>query len=299
MKKALMVACLVIFIISQNLASASASTFSARIERDAIDVQISSTLSQNITSLFERRISLSGDPLINVTRALEKQIKAKSPEATVRDISANCIFTNTTVEVSVRFKVLGVVSRREEFVTANLTWRALNILDDFSVENVSYNLVGKAYFRGIIPRFENMTGAQFYENRTIPVTTYRAKDVAGNITMLRFKSLEAPLMNWQMAYNITKGDTCYRLKLGRVVDLAVKREVNASVTELGVWMDLSGEIATPGFAKLKGDSIMSETGVGTSQVLMLVSVVVPLLIAFTARIIERKRIRTRTEVKRR
>ena len=299
MKKALMVACLVIFIISQNLASASASTFSARIERDAIDVQISSTLSQNITSLFERRISLSGDPLTNVTRAFEKQIKAKSPEATVRDISANCIFTNTTVEVSVRFKVLGVVSRREEFVTANLTWRALNILDDFSVENVSYNLVGKAYFRGIIPRFENMTGAQFYENRTIPVTTYRAKDVAGNITMLRFKSLEAPLMNWQMAYNITKGDTCYRLKLGRVVDLAVKREVNASVTELGVWMDLSGEIATSGFAKLKGDSIMSETGVGTSHVLMLVSVVVPLLIAFTARIIERKTIRTKTELKRR
>ncbi len=299
MKKALMVACLVIFMISQNLASASASTFSARIERDAIDVQISSTLSQNITSLFERRISLSGDPLTNVTRAFEKQIKAKSPEATVRDISANCIFTNTTVEVSVRFKVLGVVSRREEFVTANLTWRALNILDDFSVENVSYNLVGKAYFRGIIPRFENMTGAQFYENRTIPVTTYRAKDVAGNITMLRFKSLEAPLMNWQMAYNITKGDTCYRLKLGRVVDLAVKREVNASVTELGVWMDLSGEIATSGFAKLKGDSIMSETGVGTSHVLMLVSVVVPLLIAFTARIIERKTIRTKTELKRR
>ena len=299
MKKALMVACLVTFMISQNLASASASTFSARIERDAIDVQISSTLSQNITSLFERRISLSGDPLTNVTRAFEKQIKAKSPEATVRDISANCIFTNTTVEVSVRFKVLGVVSRREEFVTANLTWRALNILDDFSVENVSYNLVGKAYFRGIIPRFENMTGAQFYENRTIPVTTYRAKDVAGNITMLRFKSLEAPLMNWQMAYNITKGDTCYRLKLGRVVDLAVKREVNASVTELGVWMDLSGEIATSGFAKLKGDSIMSETGVGTSHVLMLVSVVVPLLIAFTARIIERKTIRTKTELKRR
>jgi len=299
MMKALIVACLVIFMISQNLASASASTFSARIERDAIDVQISSTLSQNITSLFERRISLSGDPLTNVTRAFEKQIKAKSPEATVRDISANCIFTNTTVEVSVRFKVLGVVSRREEFVTANLTWRALNILDDFSVENVSYNLVGKAYFRGIIPRFENMTGAQFYENRTIPVTTYRAKDVAGNITMLRFKSLEAPLMNWQMAYNITKGDTCYRLKLGRVVDLAVKREVNASVTELGVWMDLSGEIATSGFAKLKGDSIMSETGVGTSHVLMLVSVVVPLLIAFTARIIERKTIRTKTELKRR
>ena len=299
MKKALMVACLVTFMISQNLASASASTFSARIERDAIDVQISSTLSQNITSLFERRISLSGDPLTNVTRAFEKQIKAKSPEATVRDISANCIFTNTTVEVSVRFKVLGVVSRREEFVTANLTWRALNILDDFSVENVSYNLVGKAYFRGIIPRFENMTGAQFYENRTIPVTAYRAKDVAGNITMLRFKSLEAPLMNWQMAYNITKGDTCYRLKLGRVVDLAVKREVNASVTELGVWMDLSGEIATSGFAKLKGDSIMSETGVGTSHVLMLVSVVVPLLIAFTARIIERKTIRTKTELKRR
>jgi len=299
MMKALIVACLVIFMISQNLASASASTFSARIERDAIDVQISSTLSQNITSLFERRISLSGDPLTNVTRAFEKQIKAKSPEATVRDISANCIFTNTTVEVSVRLKVLGVVSRREEFVTANLTWRALNILDDFSVENVSYNLVGKAYFRGIIPRFENMTGAQFYENRTIPVTTYRAKDVAGNITMLRFKSLEAPLMNWQMAYNITKGDTCYRLKLGRVVDLAVKREVNASVTELGVWMDLSGEIATSGFAKLKGDSIMSETGVGTSHVLMLVSVVVPLLIAFTARIIERKTIRTKTELKRR
>lgn len=298
MKKALIVTFLVIFMICQNVAAASASTFSARIERDVIDVQISSTLSQNITSLFEKRINILGDPLTNVTRTFEKQIKAKSPEAALRNFSVHCAFTNNTIDVSVRFNVLAVVSRREEVVTANLTWRALDILDDFSVENVSYNLVGKAYFRGIIPRFENMTGALFYENRTLPVTAYRAKDIAGNITMLRFKSLGAPLSNWQMVYNVTKGETSYKLKLGRVVDLAVKRELNTSVTEFGVWMDLTGEITTSGYARLKGDAIVSEAGVGISQVLMFTAVAVPLLIAVTAHAIERRRTKIKTEAKR-
>jgi len=298
MKKALIVTFLIIFMICQNVSAASASTFSARVERDVIDVQISSTLGQNITSLFEKKINISGDALTNVTRTFEKQIKAKSPEAAVRNFSVHCIFTNNTIEVSVRFNVLGVVSRREEVVTANLTWRAFNILDDFSVENVSYNLVGKAYFRGVISRFENVTGARFHENRTLPVTAYRAKDIAGNITMLRFESLGAPLSNWQMMYNITKGETSYKLKLGRVVDLAVKRELNISVTEFGVWVDLSGEITTSGFARLKGDAIVSETGVGISQVLILAFVAIPLLIAVAAHVIERKRTRIKTEAKR-
>ncbi len=298
MNRTLLVALLVIFMICENVTAASASTFSARIEGDMINVQISSTLSQNITNLFEKKINISGDSLSNVTRAFEKQIKTKSPEATVKNLSVHCTFTNNTVDVTVRFNVLGVVSKREEVITANLTWRAFNILDDLSAENVSYNLVGKAYFRGVILRFENMTGAQFHENRTLPVTAYRAKDIARNITMLRFKSLETPLSNWQVVYNITKGETCYKLKLGNVVDLAVKRELNASVTEFGVWMDLSGEITTPGFARLKGDAIVSETGVGISQVLMLISVATPLLIAVAAHVIERKRTRIKTEAKR-
>lgn len=298
MKKALTVTFLVIFMICQNAAAASASTFSARIEHDVIDVQISSTLIQNITSLFEKRINISGDSLTNVIKAFEKQIQAKSPEAAVKNLSVHCIFTNNTVEVDVRFNVLGVVSRMEEVVVANLTWRGLDILNDFSVENASYNLVGKAYFRGIVSRFENVTGAQFYENRTLPVTAYRAKDIAGNITMLRFKSLEAPLSNWQRVYNITKGETSYKLNLGRVVDLAVKRELNTSVTEFGVWMDLSGEIITSGYARLKGDVIMSEAGVGISQVLMFMFVVIPLLIAVTAHVIERKTTGIKTEAKR-
>jgi len=299
MKRTLAITLLVASMICQSAVAVTGSTFSVRIERDVIGVKISSTLSQNVTSLFEKKINISGDSLTDLTRAFEKQIRARSPEATVRDLSAYCVFTNNTIEVAVQFNVFGVVSRHGEVVTANLTWRTFDIPDDLSMENVSYNLVGKAYFRGIVPRFENMTGARFHENRTLPVTTYRAKDIAGNITMLGFRSLGAPLSKWQMMYNITKAETSYRLKLGNVVDLAVKRELNASVTEFGILMDLAGEITTSGYARLKGDLIESEVGIGTPQILMLMVVAIPMLIAVTAHTIETKRLRIKTETKRR
>jgi len=295
MKRILIIAFLVVSMICQNVVGATGSTFSARIERDMISVKISSTLGQNITSLFEKKINISGDSLTNLTKALDRQIKARSPEAAVRDLSARCTFTNDTIEVVVQFNVFGVISRHGEVVAANLTWRTLNIPDDIFAENVSYNLVGKAYFRGIVPRFENMTGARFYENRTLPVTVYRAKDIAGNITMLRFKSLGTPLSKWQMTYDITRAETSYMLKLGNIVDLAVKRESNASVTEFGILMDLVGEITTPGYARLKGDMIESEVAIGNTQILMLMAVVVPMLIAVAARTLETKRARIKTD----
>ena len=295
MKRTLIITLLVASMLCQNAVAVTGSTFSARIERDMIGVKISSTLSQNVTSLFEKKINISGGSLTNLTRAFEKQIRARSPEAAVRDLSAYCMFTNNTIEVAVQFNVFGVVSRHGEVVTANLTWRTLNISDDLSIENVSYNLVGKAYFREIVPRFENMTGARFYENRTLPVTVYRAKDIAGNITMLGFKFLGAPLSKWQMTYDVTKVETSYRLKLGNVVDLAVKRELNASVTEFGILMDFAGEITTSGYARLKGDLIESEVGIGNTQILMLTAVVVPTLIAVTARMLEAKRTRIKTD----
>jgi len=298
MKRTLIVALLVAFMICENVAAAFASTFSARIERDRVHVKISSSLSQNITSLFEKKISLSGDSLTNATRAFEKQIKARSPEAYIKDFSVHCTFTNNTIEVAVQFDVLGVVSRKEEVVAANLTWRAFNILDDLSAENVSYNLVGKAYFRGAIPRYENMTETRFYEDRMLPVTVYRAKDITGNITMLRFKSLETPLSKWEMVYNITRVETSYKLKVGRTVDLVARRELNASVTEFGVWMDLTGEITTSGYARLKGEAAISEVGVGISQLLMFAAVAIPLLVATTTHIIEKKRTRIKAEGKR-
>lgn len=298
MKRTLTITLLVASMLCQNAVAVTGSTFSARIERDMISVKISSTLSQNATSLFEKQINISGDSLTNLTRAFEKQIRARSPQATVGDLSAYCIFTNNTIEVAVQLSVLGVISKRGEVVAANLTWRTLSIPDDLFAEDVRYNLVGKAYFMGIVPRFENMTGARFYENRTLPVTTYRAKDIAGNITMLGFRFLGTPLSKWQMTYDVAKAETSYRLKLGNVIDLAVKRELNTSVTEFGVLMDLAGEITVSGYARLRGDLIESEVGIGNTQILMLIAVVVPILIAVTARTVETKRARIKTDTRR-
>lgn len=298
MKKSFLLSSIVIFMILGSIADSYGSTFSARIERDRVHVKISSTLTQNMTSLFERKIVVSGDSLTNITKLFEKQIKARSPNAYVKDLSVYCTFTNSTVEVAVQFDVLGVVSRHEEVITANLTWRGLNVPDDLSAENVSYNLVGKAYLLKAVAYYENMTETRFYENRTLSATIYRAKDIIGNITMLQLKALATPLSKWQTIYNIARAETSYKLKLGRTVDLAAKRELNVSVTEFGVWMDLTGEISVSGYAKVKGDAIVSEAGIGNSQVLILASVVIPLGIAVTAHMVE-KRARIKAEGRRR
>jgi hypothetical protein len=299
MKRALVVLLLVMFVALQGSPVITASMFSARIERDMINVRISSRLSQNITSLFDKEIHLSGEPLVNLTKAFDRQIRARSPEATVKDLSADCVFRNESVEVSVQFNVVGTVIRRNEVVTANLTWRAFDVPDDVSVENVRFNLVGNAYFGDVVRRFENATSARFYENRTIPVTTYRAREILGNITMLRFKPLGVPLSKWKMIYNTTKAETTYKLDLGKVVDIAVRREFNASTTEYGVLMSLAGEITAPGYARLKQDVIEAEVYIGASQYFMFTAVTTALIVAIVARTVEKKRSGFRLEAKRR
>jgi len=298
MKRAIIIVLIITLIVCGDFAAVSASTFSARIQPDRVHVTISSNLSQNITSLFERKIILSGDSLANATRMLERSIQAKSPGAYIKDSLIHCTFTNSSIEVKLEFNVFAVVSRREEVVTANLTWRAFSILDDIVVGNVSCNAVGKSYFLKDIPRYENMTGTRFYENRTFPATTYRAKDIVGNITMLRFKALEIPLSKWERTYDVARAETRYGLKVGRMVDLAARRELNSSMAEFGIWMDLSGEIVVSGYARLKGEAIVSEAHIGPLQVLVLATVVVPLMIVIAAHMIE-KRKKPKVESKRR
>jgi len=288
MNRTLIVASLVAIIMFGNVMTSSASSISATIEPDRVHVKALSSLTQNITSLFEKKITVSGGSLANATGAFERHVKTRIPGASVKSLSVQCAFTNNTINLSVEFDVVGVVSKREEVITANLTWRALNVTDDLSAENANYNLVGKAYFRDAISRYENMTATLFYDNRTTPITAYRARDIAGNITMLQFKPIETPLSKWEMVYNIAKAETSYRAKLGRTVDLVARRELNTSITEFGVWMDLTGEIVASGYARLKGEVLVSEAGIGIVHFLMLAAVVVPLVVAAALHMIEKK-----------
>jgi len=288
MNRTLIVASFIAIILFGNVMTTSASSFSATIEPDRVHVKASSSLTQNITSLFEKKITVSGDSLANAARALERHVKTRIPEASVKSLSVLCTFTNNTISLSVEFDIVGVVSKREEVITANLTWRAFNVTDDLSAEGANYNLVGKAYFRDAISRYENMTATRFYDNRTTPITPYRARDIAGNITMLQFKPIETPLPKWEMAYNMARGETSYRVKLGHTVDLVARRELNTSITEFGVWMDLTGEIVASGYARPKGEALVSEAGIGIAQFLMLVAVAVPLALAAALHMIEKK-----------
>lgn len=299
MKRLLIVLLLAILVASGSFFPVFSSTFSARVESDRVHVKISSSLTQNITSLFEKTITVSARSLSEAADVIEQQIRAKSPQASLKDLSIQCVFTNTTIAIHVEFDVLSVVSKREEVVAANFTWRAFSVLFDLETEKVHYNLVGKTYFLPAIPRYQNMTRTRFYENRTLPTTLYRALDIAGNVTMLRFNVLGQPLFGWEMTYDVAKVETTYRLKAGRVLDLAAGRELNASTTWFGIWMDLTGEITISGYAGLRGETIVSETQIGPSQVLMLMAVLIPLLAMITVHLVEEKRTKARAEARHR
>jgi len=295
MKRLFMAALIVTLVFSTGSMAALASTFSARVYSDRVHVNMSSSLTQNITSLFHRSFGVTASSLSDASRAIEQQVKVKLPQAFVKDLSIQCAFANTTIETIVNFDVLSTASKREDIIIANFTWRALEIFDDLVADGVNYNQVGKAYFRAAIPRYANMTGTRFYENRTIQVTHYRASDLAGNITMLKFKPLGVPLSKWDMAYNITTAETTYKLRVGRIVDLVAKRETNSSATSFGIGMDLTAEIIAPGFATLKGEAVVSETHVGFVQLSMLGVIIIPLAILIATNLAEKRRVRFRAE----
>jgi hypothetical protein len=295
MKRTVITTLLTALVVFGSITPASSSTFFARVESDRVHVRISSTLTQNITTLFERRISISGETLSNAAKTVERQIKVRSPNGSVGGLSIQSVFANNSVELTMEFDALSVVSKREEVVTANLTWRAFDIVDDLQAETVHYNLVGKTYLRSAIPQYENMTGIQFYENRTLPATIYRAQDIAGNVTMLRFGALRAVLSKWAMTYDVSRTETRYTLKAGRTVDLAARREFNSSAASFGIWMDLTGEVSVPGYAQVKGETIVSEVQIGTFQILMFLAVIIPVVCVIAAHLAEKKRSGTRPE----
>jgi hypothetical protein len=298
MKRTVIAALLATLVVFGSIVPASSSTFSARVESDRVHVRILSNLTQNITSLLERRISVSGEALSNAAKVIERQIRVKSPNGSVGGLSIQSVFANNSVEVTMDFDVLSVVAKREEVVTANLTWRAFDIVDDLEAETMHYNLVGKTYLRPAIPRYENMTGLRFYENRTLPATIYRAQDIAGNVTMLRFGTLRATLSRWNMTYNVAKTETRYTLKVGRIVDLAAKRELD-SAASFGIWMDLTGEISVAGHAQVRGETIISEVQIGSFQILMLLAVIIPVVCVIVAHLLEKSRVGTKPEGRRR
>jgi len=299
MRRMVIVSPTLLLVASASIVTVSCSILSARVQSDRVHARIVSNLTQNMTNLFEGISRVSGASLSDATHAIERQIRASCPQASLKDLSIQFEFTNNTVEIQAEFDVLSVVSNREEVVLANLAWRAFSILDDLEAEKVHYNLVGRTYFRSAIAHFENMTRTVFYENRTFPATRYRALDIAGNVTMLRFSALGQSLSKWERTYDVGKVETSYILKAGPTLDLAARRELDGSALWYGIWMDLVGEITVSGHAGLNGDMIESETRVGVSQILMVMAVVTPLLVTIMAHLGERRRTRMKDQGRRR
>lgn len=271
MKRSTLVALTIVLSLTLSTIPTDASKMSVTVDAEKIHVKIESVVTQNFTALAPVEFSVNGESLTKTQAAIDNATKAKQRNAETANLAVSVQFTEASIRVKTEFDILGVVLVKGSILAANTSWRSFDVSENVSAQGVYWNRVGEAYLVPAVDRFVDVTGAQFYTNRTILTGTYQAKQTLRNLRMLDFKALATPLHHWNMARSLREGKTVWRLSVGTVFDLSV-RDKDSAGAEHTVLRTLDAEISAPGYASLEGETVRTDLGTGMIELAMLIVV---------------------------
>jgi len=277
---------LIIFL--YETAPAQASEVSIQIQTDGVMVKIESSIYQNMTVFPQSMFSLSGENLTDASSKFESAVRAKCPQASVKEFSMNVTSNTSWMNVSVRLELVGVQSRRGDVLDINCTWKSFMIRQDIRFGNVSLNLVGQSYVLPQVERYGNRTETIFYKRGTMPMTLPMARNEAGNATLFEFTSFELPVEKWSKTYNFSTQSTKWEFNGQPTLDLMIKFKEDNATKHLLAKIDPKATITARGHATAKGDMITLDLSQGFSEVAMIGIVIALFVITIFARINRRK-----------
>jgi hypothetical protein len=288
---------LLIVTISSFIVPTYASSFRISVNKQQLQVQatFALTLNQNMTQLPSQTntVDQATDPQLAsaFSGALNKQANGT---ATPSQLTLNIASASHSLSVTVNMLVSGVSSRQGDILTVDMGWKALNITSDLRAGNLSYNTIGRRYFRPIVEFYVNasrfiakpnatFTGIGFFINQT-SIGPTAAEDYAGNFTFLDFTQLGVPLERWQRAYSLPNDTTTWRFTPTQTLDFFIATQRQNRTTEYSATYGYDAEITVPGLARAQGDKIVVEVGEGRQELAMAGIITLSIILAIAVQL---------------
>jgi hypothetical protein len=196
--------------------------------------------------------------------------------------------------------LLGVSERHGDVSAVNMSWKAFNVASDLRSGNLSYNGIGKRYFRPVYEFYTNaskyvgrpnatITGVSFFMNETQAISGEEATNRVGNVTLLDFRSLSPALEQWVRTYNLSNDTTTWQYAPAPLLADSIKIQEGNNTKQFFSRYGYSAEIVAPGLARASGNTLIVDVGSGLTEWIMAGIVVLAIVSAIAAQILFRRR----------
>jgi hypothetical protein len=286
---------LVLVIGSLFVVPASASNVNVSIGKDSIQTSLRLWLHQNITSFPNESAALTMAQNPEMASALGNALRKAEPSATLSDMTMRIFSNNTWLNVTASMTITGVFQNRGDLSLVNTTWKAFYVPEDLTIGNLSYNQVGKQYFRPAVEFYWNASlhenepnatikAVTFFVNQTVSVAGDAAANDVGNTTVLDFRSLDVPVDQWNRTYTISNDTTSWRYAPAPLLAATIKAQrLNSSLLLFSDY-NYTAEISVPGLARAIGNTLLIDIGTGQKEWIMLGVVILAIALAVVVQV---------------
>jgi hypothetical protein len=281
------------------MAPVHASDLSVSVQGQQVQAKFNLFLHQNMTALPSETTTLDSASNANLTSAFASALHTAYPSAGLSGLTVRIDSTKDDLNLTGTMGVSGVSNRTGDIVTANMTWLPFNVASDLTAGNLSFNEVGRRYFRPVVVDYANassevgrpnatITGVSFLVNQSA-VGSPTAENYVGNFTMLDFRSLSPSLDQWNRNYTLSNDTTAWHYPSSIRLDFDMKIQRKNVTTHYLATFSYSARITVPGVARSQGSAILLDVGTGQKEWIMAAIVVIALVSAVAVQFLLRSR----------
>lgn len=253
-----------------------------------------------MTKFLNESVSLDASQDANMSAIFNGALRKVEPSASFSSLTISVWSNATWLNLTIAMSISGVSETKGDIAVANATWKAFNITSDLRAGNLSYNTVGREYFRPVLDfyvnasRFENNPNATikavtFFINETQSVAGAEAANNVGNFTVLDFRSLEVPLDKWTRTYSLSNNTTTWRYTPTVLLAASIDSvEHNKTITRFADY-GYTAEVVVPGLAQATGNLLRVDVGTGLKEWIMAGVIVISIVLAVVVQIMFRAR----------
>ncbi|HKM77606.1 MAG TPA: hypothetical protein VJZ03_00895 [Candidatus Bathyarchaeia archaeon] len=242
------------------------------------------SLHQNITALPTTTLSLDASQDSSLRSAFANALQQADPSAQLSGLTLQITSTNDWLNVTATMGVSGVSTLNGDVASFNSTWKSFDVATDLSAQNLSYNTVGRVYFRPAVEFYVNASNYELKPNATITAVTffanetsvpgYRLADQVGNFTLFDFSPLDVPLEQWNRTYNIQNDTTIWRYTPAEALAVSVSGTRGLNNTfQIFANYGYDAEIVLPGLGQGSGNTLLVDVGSGHREEVMVGAVI--------------------------
>ena len=259
------------------VAPVSGANIMMRLQNENVQTRMSLFFYQNVTTFPKQVTTITrSDVSFN---SFSQAIKALVKNATVSDLTINLNSVNNWLNLSITLSVSGAAERHGDVSSVIMSWKAFNVPADLQTGNLTYNFVGRRYFRPVYLYYASVsqfvsrpnatiTGVSFFVNDTESVSATTATNNAGNVTLLDFRPLSLSLDRWARAYNLLNNTTTWRYTPPPLIANSIRIKQGNNTKQFVSRYSYDAEIIVPGLARAAGDTLQVDVSGGGKEWVM-------------------------------